>query len=64
MSSSPSVKEQARQIVEQLPEDVSWEELLERLRVRQAIEAGLRDSEQGKRVELSEVRKRFGLESL
>ena len=64
MSSSPSIKEQARQIVDQLPEDADWEELLERIRVRRAVEAGLRDSEQGRRLELFEVRERFGLEPM
>ena len=56
-----TVKSQARQLVEELPEDASWDDLMERIYVRQAIEAGLRDSEAGRVTEVGEVRKRFGL---
>ncbi len=35
----------ARQLIDQLPETSSWDDLMEQLYVRQAIEAGLADSE-------------------
>ncbi len=58
---TPSVKEEARQIVEALPEDASWEDLMYRIYVRQAVETGLKDSDEARTVEVREVRSRFGL---
>jgi hypothetical protein len=56
-----NVKEAARQLVENLPEDVTWDDLMYQIYVRQNIEAGLADSEANRVVEVEEVRKRFGL---
>lgn len=56
-----SIKQQAQRLVEQLPDDASWDDLMYRIYVRQAIEAGLADSEAGRVVDADEVRKRFGL---
>ncbi len=58
---TPSVKEEARRLIETLPEDSTWEDLMHRIYVRQAIEAGLKDSEAGRVVEVEEVRSRFNL---
>ncbi len=57
----PSVKEEARRLIETLPNDSTWEDLMHRIYVRQAIEAGLKDSEAGRVVEVEEVRSRFNL---
>ena len=59
--STQSVKEAARHLVENLPEDVTWDDLMYQIYVRQNIEAGLADSEAGRVVEVEEIRKRFGL---
>lgn len=59
--SAQNVKEEARRLVENLPEDVTWDDLMYRIYVRQAIEAGLADSEANRVVEVEDVRKRFGL---
>jgi len=59
--SAQNVKEEARRLVENLPEDVTWDDLMYRIYVRQAIEAGLADSEADRVVEVEDVRKRFGL---
>jgi predicted transcriptional regulator len=61
--SAPTVKEEARRLVEQLSEDATWEDLQYEIYVRQAIEAGLKDSREGRTVPLEEARRRFGLES-
>lgn len=58
------VKEQARRIVESLPEDATWEDLIYRLYVREAIEAGIRDADSGRVSDVSEVRAEYGLPSL
>ena len=47
--------------MENLPEDVTWDDLMYQIYVRQNIEAGLADSEAGRVIEVEDVRKRFGL---
>jgi predicted transcriptional regulator len=59
--SAQNVKEEARRLVENLPEDVTWDGLMYQIYVRQNIEAGLADSEADRVVEVEEVRKGFGL---
>jgi len=56
-----NVKEEARRLVENLPEDVTWDDLMYRIYVRQAIEAGLADSDADRVVDVEDVRKSFGL---
>jgi predicted transcriptional regulator len=56
-----SVKKEAQRLVEDLPEDATWDDLMYKIYVRQAIEAGLRDAEAGRVVSVEEVRARFGL---
>ena len=48
-------------MVEELPEDCAWEDLMYRIYVRQAIEAGLADSENGRTTSVDDVRTQFGL---
>jgi hypothetical protein len=55
------VKEEARRLVEDLPEEATWDELMYRIYVRQAIEAGLDDSRQGRTIDVDSVRSEFGL---
>ena len=59
--SSSSIKEEAIRLVERLPENATWEDLQHEIYVRQAIEAGLKDSREGRTVPLAEARRRFGL---
>jgi predicted transcriptional regulator len=59
--SSSTFKEEARRLVERLPEDATWEDLQYEIYVRQAIEAGLQDSREGRTVPLDEALRRFGL---
>lgn len=56
-----SIKSEAHRLVELLPDDATWEDLMYEIYVKQAIEAGLRDSEAGRTVDVKEVRARFGL---
>lgn len=59
--SEQNVKEEARRLVENSPEDVTWDDLMYQIYVRQNIEAGLADSEADRVIEVGDVRKRFGL---
>jgi predicted transcriptional regulator len=56
-----SIKEEARRIVEQLPENSTWDDLMHEIYVRQAIERGLADSEAGRTTSVEAVREKFGL---
>jgi len=55
------VKDEARHLVEDLPDDASWDDLMYKIYVRQAIEAGLQDIEAGRTVDVKDVRARYGL---
>ena len=56
-----NVKAEARRLVENLPEDASWDDLMHEIYVRQAIEAGLDDSRAGRLTNVEDVRSKFGL---
>jgi predicted transcriptional regulator len=60
---STNLKEQARKIIDELPESATWEDLIYRLYVREAIEAGIADADAGRVVDVSEVRAEYGLPS-
>jgi hypothetical protein len=54
-------KDAARRLVDQLPEDASWKDLMYRIHARQAIEANLRDCEAGRLVDVDVIRAEHGL---
>jgi hypothetical protein len=56
-----TVKEEAKRLIDRLPEDSNWDDLMHEIYVRQTIEAGLADSKAGKTKSVAEVRKEFGL---
>jgi hypothetical protein len=56
-----SIKEEAKKLIDQLPENSTWEDLMHEIYVRQTIEAGIKDSEQGKLTDVDKVREQFGL---
>ena len=56
-----NIKREARQLVENLTEDATWEDLMYEIYVRQAIDAGLEDIRAGRTVDMQEVREKFGL---
>jgi predicted transcriptional regulator len=57
-----NIKEKARSLIDKLPENSTWDDLMYEIYVRQAIESGLNDSEAGKIVSVEEVRAKFGLQ--
>jgi predicted transcriptional regulator len=56
-----SIKQEAYRILDKLPDKATWDDLMYQIYVRQTIEAGIKDSEEGRTVDVQEVRKRFGL---
>ena len=61
--SSVAVKQEARRLVEQLPDDATWDDLLYQIYVRQSVEAGLEDIRKGRTVTTAELKQRLGLPS-
>jgi hypothetical protein len=60
--SNAGIKETAHRIIESLPQDATWEDLMYEIDVRQAVESGLADSVAGRTVTIDVVRARFGLQ--
>lgn len=56
------IKEEARRIVDQLPDNSTWDDLMHEIYVRQSIEKGLVDSQNGRTTNIREVREKFGLD--
>lgn len=61
MMSTTTVRDEARRLVDQLPDDATWEDLLYQIYVRQSVEAGLEDCRTGRLVSVEELRRRLGL---
>jgi hypothetical protein len=57
-----SIKDEAIRLVERMPEDATWDDLMYEIYVRQALERGMADSKAGRTTPLEEVRAKFGLQ--
>jgi predicted transcriptional regulator len=59
----PSVnrKQVAHQLIDQLPDDASYDDMMRELYERQAIERGLADSDAGRVKDVKDVRAKYGL---
>jgi hypothetical protein len=55
------VKSAVRRLADALPDDATWDDVMYRIHVCQAIDAGLQDSAEGHVVDVAEVRRQFGL---
>jgi predicted transcriptional regulator len=59
MSDIGSAKTHAREIIDQLPESASWDDVMYELYVREAIDAGLADVAAGRTIPHEQVRARL-----
>lgn len=57
---TPNLKEEARRLIENLPDNSTWDDLMHEIYVRQAIESGLKDSQTRNLLSVEQVRSRFG----
>lgn len=55
-----TVKSAAKETLESLPDDATWDDVIYRMYVRQKIEAGLAEAEAGNLISTDEVRRRLG----
>lgn len=58
---SANIKTEARQLIEDLPDTVNWEEIAYHIEVRASIERGLAQVDAGESVSHNEVKKQFSL---
>jgi predicted transcriptional regulator len=58
---TPSAKQRARQLLDGLPDDSTWDDIVYELAVRRSIELGLADADAGRVMEVNEVRRQFRL---
>lgn len=58
---SRDIKSAVKELVDDLPGDATWDDVMYRVYVRQAIEAGRQSAAEGDLVDVAEVRRRFGL---
>lgn len=56
-----SVKEKALQLLNNLPDGATWEDVMCRIYISEAIEAGINDSDESRTIDVKEVRRRFSL---
>lgn len=54
-------KEEAHKIIDRLPVDATWDDLMHEIYVREVIELGLADSEVGRTKDVKEIRAKYGL---
>lgn len=57
----PLQKEEAHKLVDSLPDDATWDDLMHEIYVREAIVRGLDDSQAGRTKTVHEVRAKYGL---
>ena len=58
---STKVKEAAHRLIDQLPDEVSWDELAYQIEVRSSIERGLADADAGRIIPQEDIEKHFGI---
>ena len=54
-------KEDAHKLVDELPPDATWDDLMHEIYVRETIENGVEDSKAGRTKDVSEIRRKYGL---
>ena len=54
-------KDEAHKLIDRMPPDATWDDLMREIYVREAIEHGLADSKAGRTKAVKEVRAKYGL---
>ncbi len=54
-------KEEAHKLIDQMPRNATWDDLMHQIYVRETIERGLADSRAGRTKDVKEVRAKYGL---
>ena len=54
-------KDEAHRLIDRMPSNATWDDLMQEIYVRGAIEQGLLDSKEGRTTDVKEVRAKYGL---
>jgi hypothetical protein len=54
-------KEEAHRIIDKMPPNATWDDLMREIYVREAVERGVADSKAGRTKDVKEVRGKYGL---
>jgi len=54
-------KQEAKRLVDMMPENATWDDLIHEIYVREVIERGVEDSKAGRTTDVREVRAKYGL---
>ena len=54
-------RDDAHSLIDKMPKNATWDDLIYEIYVRQVIEKGLADSRAGRTVDAAEVRSKYGL---
>jgi hypothetical protein len=54
-------KDDAHKLIEQLPANATWEDLMHEIYIRETIEKGMADSQAGNITNVADIRKKYGL---
>ena len=55
-------KEEAKRLVDLMPDNATRDDLIHEIYVREAIERGLEDSKAGRTKDIREIRRKYGLQ--
>lgn len=55
------IKDVAKSLIDKMPDNATWDDLMYEIYVRQAVESGLEDSRAGRTKDVGEIRKKYGL---
>jgi len=55
------IKEEAHKLVDKMPENFTWDDLIHEIYVLQVIARGLDDSKSGRTKDVKEIRENYGL---
>ncbi len=54
-------KDEAHRLIDRMPPNATWDDLMQEIYVREAIEKGLADSKEGRTTDVREIRAKYGL---
>jgi hypothetical protein len=54
-------EDEAHELVNRMPENTTWDDLIEEIYVRRVIEQGLADSKASRTIDVEKVRRRYDL---
>lgn len=60
--SVPFLKRQAHELIDNLPESATWEDVAYEVELRASIERGLADADSGRLIPVEDLMKEFGIE--